>query len=999
MIADFRGVAIVVLVLASIGARAGEPIRIRGGACEVLIDSTDGSLVEARLAGQAAPVVRGGEHGLWRLEFENGSSLDARDVSRGGVGRSFEVRHEDGSNRAELDFHSPESHVKVLVEGRDEGVEIRATAEPRKSPILALDLPARMRFDLARLERFVSPLTPHDGIGAAFWPSFFREQPRPSSWQPRNVGPESYARLLRDGVQMRDMTGAPVSLTVTPKGKDWLGDELAHRLQGSLVDVSRPSTRSAADVMLLDSPNGPVLSASRLGGAGGLWRWGGFVRQAEVATAAEAIHGLVRHLAAQPGSRSTIGLIQLESGPESGGACAIPVASWKARLDTVAASARRRVAVIASPEELLAALRGGMMLAIVNPYGEWLPVASTAGMNELVDLLGRFVREGGHWVETGGYPFYVALVPQRYLEYKAEYPPVFADFVHLAGSAGRLAIFRVQPRTWEPWQGLHDPTAILIPGRLAFGGDERGGWLERTFATHVAPGTSWRSPVVRLSAGRTASESLDDYAKANLLGRPLREKLPQDVLDRFRRAVLVKYDGSARDQLEALPLLPVPSLIHFADYLHGGFDKQYPDHLPPRARYGTPGELHALLDRARELGHLVMPYTNPTWWCDEPRGPTFLKAGEAPLARDRDGRPYHEKYGPRSVGWTTTLWHPAVRAANRELRRQFVEEYPVDILFQDQVGARTWVYDRNPASPTRYAYAEGLLSQADEDARVRPLSTEDGYDRVLNAEVQLCGFTFAMVPGSNPSWARSFKSRYPAATWEIFPVAQILAHEKAAMLHHDLGKFVSDQRTLAWTLGLGFAMSEQVPARALHEPRRLEWLRWLARIQQSLSARYMGGPVLAFEHEPGRTDADDGVIRATYGPVRLVANLGPDPRPSGSHLLAGFGFHASASGLVAGDLRKLAGHNFGPEGASFVVEGTAHDAQLWVWGSPGGEAGAVLPEGTEGRVELKLDGAAPQVLDVKEGAVWFTLPRSPSRAATTLTGSAVWHAQIRPIPG
>jgi hypothetical protein len=409
------GVLVVFLVLASTGARAGEPIRIRGGACVVLIDPTAGSLVEARMAGQAAPMVRGGEHGLWRIEFADGSSLDAREVSRGGLGRSFEVRHEARSNRAELDFHSPESRVKVLVEGRDEGVEINATVEPRKGSILALELPARLRFDPSRLERLVSPLTLHDGVGAAFRPSFFREQPRPSGWQPKDVGPGSYARLLRDGVVIRDMAAAPVPVTVTPTGKDWLGDELARRLQGSLVDVSRPSTRSAADVVLLDSPNGPILSASRLGGAGGLWRWGGFVRQAEVKTASEAIQALVRYLAAEPGSRTTIGLIQLESGPESGGACAIPVASWKARLDTVAASARRRVIVIASPEELLAALRGGTTLAIVNPYLEWLPVATTAGMGELVDALGRFVREGGHWVETGGYPFYAALVPQRYL--------------------------------------------------------------------------------------------------------------------------------------------------------------------------------------------------------------------------------------------------------------------------------------------------------------------------------------------------------------------------------------------------------------------------------------------------------------------------------------------------------------------------------------------------------------------------------------------------------
>ena len=949
------------------------------------------------MAGQAASMVRGGEHGLWRIEFEDGSSLDAREVSRGGAGRSFEIRHEPGTNRAVLDFRAPESRVQVVVEGRDEGVEFHATVEPRKGPILTLELPARLRFDPARLDRLVSPLIPHDGVGAAFRPSFFREQLRPSGWQPENVGPEGYARLLRAGVVMRDMAGAPVPLAVTPTGKDWLGDGPAGRLQGSLVDVSRPSARAAADIVLLDSPNGPVLSASRLGGTGGLWRWGGFVRQSEVRTTTEAIAGLVRHLAAQPESRATIGLIQLESGPESGGACAIPVASWKARLDVVAAETKRQVIVIASPRELLTALRGGTTLAIVNPYGEWLPVNAATNMGETVDAIGRFVREGGHWVETGGYSFYAALVPQRFLKYSAEYPPVFADFLHLASPSGNLAVFRVQPRNWKPWQGQHDPAAILSPGRLAFGGDKDGGWLVRSFATYVAPGTAWQSPVVRLAAGKTALESLDDYSRANVLGRPLREKLPRDVLVRFRRAVLVKYMGSAHDQIESLPLLPVPTLIHFEDYLHGGFDKQYPDHLPPRASYGTPGELRSFFDRAHELGHLVMPYTNPTWWCDEPRGPTFQKAGEAPLARGLDDRPYHERYGPRSVGWTTTLWHPAVRAANRELRRQFTEDYPVDILFQDQVGARSSVYDRNPASPTPYAYAEGLLSQADEDARVRPLATEDGYDRVLNDEVQLCGFTFGLVPGPELEWARSFKSRYPAATWEIFPVAQVLAHEKAAMLHHDLGKFVSDRRSLAWTLGLGFAMSEQMPARALREPRRLEWLRWLARIQQSISSRYVGEPVRAFAHEPGGAGADDGVIRATYGPVRLVANLGPDPRPAGSHLLAGFGFQASAPGLVAGDLRRLAGHDFGPEGASFIVEGTGRDAQLWVRGSPGGEAGAVLQEGAEGRVEMTLDGAATQVLPVKEGAVWFTLPRSPSQPAPTLHQPAVWHALIRVI--
>ena len=246
-----------------------------------------------------------------------------------------------------------------------------------------------------------------------------------------------------------------------------------------------------------------------------------------------------------------------------------------------------------------------------------------------------------------------------------------------------------------------------MPGRSAFGGDAQGGWIDRSFATYVAPETEWSTPRVRLAAERSAVDSLEDYARANGLQKRLSDKLPPDLLDRFRKAVLVKYNGNARELITGLPKLPVPSLIHISDYVKGGFDKQYPDHLPPRASFGSPAELRELFDKAHALGHLMMPYTNPTWWCDHPRGPTFVAAGEAPLARGLDGKPYHEVYG-RNDGWTTTPWHPAVQAANRTLRSQFTRDYPVDILFQDQCGARTWVYDRNPASPTPYAYAEGL---------------------------------------------------------------------------------------------------------------------------------------------------------------------------------------------------------------------------------------------------------------------------------------------------
>ena len=192
----------------------------------------------------------------------------------------------------------------------------------------------------------------------------------------------------------------------------------------------------------------------------------------------------------------------------------------------------------------------------------------------------------------------------KFLRYEHKYPPVFSDFFHLDSTAGRVSVRRAQPRSGAE---------IFVPGRLAFGGDDRGGWCERVFGTFVKPGETWMAPTVRISLGHSAEENLRDYCQANGITRTLREKLSPELFEKLRRAVLVMYDGPAREKTAALDLLPSPSLIHWSDYLKGGFDKEYPDHLPPNPSFGTPEEFRAFLKRAHELGHLTMPYTNPTW--------------------------------------------------------------------------------------------------------------------------------------------------------------------------------------------------------------------------------------------------------------------------------------------------------------------------------------------------------------------------------------------------
>ena len=136
------------------------------------------------------------------------------------------------------------------------------------------------------------------------------------------------------------------------------------------------------------------------------------------------------------------------------------------------------------------------------------------------------------------------------------------------------------------------------------------------------------------------------YAELNEIHGSLEVKVPKtDVLDKLKNSLLIRLGGrTAAEQTEAMKALPVPSLVHYTEYMHGGFDKQYPDHLPARESWGTNDDLKQFIMDGKAMGHLMMPYTNTSWWCIEPKGPTFEREGDAPLLRRRNGATNLENY-------------------------------------------------------------------------------------------------------------------------------------------------------------------------------------------------------------------------------------------------------------------------------------------------------------------------------------------------------------------
>jgi hypothetical protein len=144
--------------------------------------------------------------------------------------------------------------------------------------------------------------------------------------------------------------------------------------------------------------------------------------------------------------------------------------------------------------------------------------------------------------------------------------------------------------------------------------------------------------------------------------RSTRRPIIEVDLSKRRQSILGLGASLEHATCANLAKLPVPTQIHFADYLHGGFDKQYPDHLPPHPHFGTPEQFRKLFDEEHRLGHLLSPYTNPTWWCDGPKGPTFEEHGEAPLLKGLDGKRAHERYGGNE-GFTKDMYAQAIPAA------------------------------------------------------------------------------------------------------------------------------------------------------------------------------------------------------------------------------------------------------------------------------------------------------------------------------------------------
>lgn len=865
------------------------------------------------------------KNGLWSARFIDGSVQSAEKISK--------ITRPDG-NRLVLHYDTDALSAVVTITPGEESVDFQADLTPRKKEVIEFSVPGRLNFSPDAVSGVVCHSQVATNIGTRFNANFFRPA--------RGAGNDSLWKIDRciGEAAVRALFGSPflnlgdhyrdIPLTVTEEASEWMLPKDVEKLHRIRLTPSRPFNDGQAEIAFLKYKDKVVMGGTQFGGRGLFFRTGTFQPSNDsFQKIMEIIVSVIRKRQEKhPDSpRNRVAVLFL---PYGLGAPKPEMREWL----TAFRNASVEPWLIRSPEELEAALHSPETAAIVNPGNEFclpLPGREPAAM---MKELKQYVRDGGYWFEVSGYSFYYQLGRQDYMTTgRNGVPGALADFFHFELNGTNAALYAVQPIGWEPFEGERNREAVFVPSLFELGGCAGGGFLDRSFLIYAGKGRRFRTPVTRLRFRKNALDSLKSFAEDNRITRKLEEKASPELLHAAGRAVLFHpQDRKSSEQAirRVLPYLPEYTIVHVSQYLKGGFDKQYPDHLPPAKWWGTMDGFRSLVREIRERRLLFMPYTNNTWWCDNPRGPTFLKAGESALQKDLNGKIMKEAYAANG-GWGICMWHPAVRAANDTLTRQFTEDLPSDILFQDQCGVRKSYsvirkkavgYDLNPASPVPHAVTEGFLSQIRRDARRVPLATEECWWGIIDQEFMICGFSGAVCQFM--SWQGSIWNKWPADAWNFFPMIQGLAHDKCLLGHHDLAGDVNTPARVSWTLALGYNMVSRADPL---DPAQREWLRWIDRLQKSVCARYAGKGISSFRHEWGG-NMEPGTIRSVYGGISVTANLRSEPLAEGRFTIAPNGFLAQGGGVLAGEI-SACGNVQGT--GSFVLDGST----AYLYAAPG----------------------------------------------------------------
>jgi soluble lytic murein transglycosylase-like protein len=477
-----------------------------------------------------------------------------------------------------------------------------------------------------------------------------------------------------------------------------------------------------------------------------------------------------------------------------------------------------------------------------------------------------------YFSRVGGYSF---TYPSRW---------AFADYLALDLGGGHLALETVNP-----------PPSPIAPAELGFTHNPAPNGcsgpvfcLTHAFYNWVVPGAHWTSPIVRLRIGKPVDQTIVAYRTDNAIDAypSLQQKLGSR-LDTLVRAPLIKADlwkglHPFAQWDKELARLPSPALLHPVAFQLHGHDMSDPDFLPPDPIWGTTDDLRNAVVDAQARGLLVMPYLNVSWWTIGSPTVNALPSINSVAALDANGQPLIDQYAAR--GYAVSPYVQAVKDVMTRTMQQWSTDVPVDCVFFDQLGARPWRFDFNPAEPTPLAYYDGWLALL-KPYQNRCVMVEDGWDRLAATTVGFHGSVLSIERERQQP-----DDLFGVGNWSPWPLALWLFHDKVLTYQHDLydGTMTADSEVLTWNMAFGNVLSYSWDDwnDTLDSP----WLQLVAEFQEALGPLYAGKPFTGWK------TVADGVTESDFGSFTVVANWGDTPYQQ----IAPQGFLAQGPGVEAG---------------------------------------------------------------------------------------------------
>ena len=318
--------------------------------------------------------------------------------------------------------------------------------------------------------------------------------------------------------------------------------------------------------------------------------------------------------------------------------------------------------------------------------------------------------------------------------------------------------------------------------------------------------------------------------------------------------------ASLADELERVHHAGV---IHLVAFQEGGHDENYPDFLPPDPRWGSYDQFKQFINRAQEAGHLVVPYTNFSWWGKQAETVNTLP-GDLTLqdivVKRENGQMLQENYGPHS-GYVVNPHHPFVQERIAEEHRKFVDEAGVDGIFEDQWGIRDTPFMFNEEVPEHAdpsnAYIEAMKNYF--STIEHPHYVEDGFDILIPDAVGFMGSTLL--------WDQLGYRGATSSFTQYYPMMGMFARDQVMQFQHDLAPetMTHSREMLRWNLAMGYHLSVDL-AQGITNP----WIDVAGVFQREVLSKYTDQLVESFE----RFDQMKSVTR--FETFEVTANWNDD---------------------------------------------------------------------------------------------------------------------------